>query len=160
MPAGFVVDRTRVELGRGESAFARARHALEQWSQFRLGWLDVFPEAAPLRADETVVVIAQVNGLWCSNAARIIYVVNDTDRRLGPQRFGFAYGTLPDHVEAGEERFLVEWDLATDQVCFDVLAFSRPRHLLARLFRRQARAMQKQFAADAAAAMQRAVAPL
>jgi uncharacterized protein (UPF0548 family) len=27
----------------------------------------------------------------------------------GPvRRFGFAYGTLPDHVESGEERFTVE----------------------------------------------------
>jgi len=24
------------------------------------------------------------------------------------QRYGFAYGTLPDHAETGEERFLVE----------------------------------------------------
>jgi uncharacterized protein (UPF0548 family) len=28
----------------------------------------------------------------------------------GVERFGFAYGTLPCHLVAGEERFQVEWD--------------------------------------------------
>jgi hypothetical protein len=28
----------------------------------------------------------------------------------GVERFGFAYGTLPCHLVAGEERFVVEWD--------------------------------------------------
>ena len=72
-------------------------------------------------------------------------------------RFGFAYGTLPGHVESGEERFLIEWDLETDVVHFDILAFSRLRHFLVRLNRRRARAMQKRFSAEAAAAMRGAV---
>ncbi len=48
-------------------------------------------------------------------------------------RFGFAYGTLPGHVESGEERFLVEWDRGDDAVWYDILAFSRPNHVLTRL---------------------------
>ena len=40
---------------------------------------------------------------------------------------------VPGHVESGEERFLVEWDRNTDQVWFDILAFSRPRHILTRI---------------------------
>jgi uncharacterized protein (UPF0548 family) len=61
-------------------------------------------------------------------------------------------------VERGEERFLIEWDRATDKVWFDILAFSQPRHFLVRINHRRARAMQKRFALEATAAMRRAAA--
>jgi uncharacterized protein (UPF0548 family) len=156
MPAGYVVDSTRVELGRGQAAFDRARTGLANWQQFNLGWLEAFPNDTPIRVGETVLVIARAGGMWWTNAARIVEVLDDTS--ASSSRFGFAYGTLPGHVETGEERFLIEWDLATDIVWFDILAFSRPRHWLVRLKRRRARAMQKRFAADSTAAMQRFVA--
>jgi uncharacterized protein (UPF0548 family) len=83
-----------------------------------------------------------------------VYTIDET----GPVcRFGFAYGTLPDHAESGEERFLVEWDRATDAVHYDILAFSRPRHPLARIGYPLTRRTQKRFARDSAAAMRRAV---
>jgi uncharacterized protein (UPF0548 family) len=89
------------------------------------------------------------------NASRIVYVVDEA----GPMtRFGFAYGTLPDHVETGEERFLIEWDRADNRVRYDILAFSRPRHVLARLGNPMMRRMQKKFGRDSVAAMLRAVA--
>ena len=66
-------------------------------------------------------------GLWWLNACRIVYVVDEE----GPvTRFGFAYGTLPGHAGAGEERFLVEWDRASGEVWYDILAFSRPHVFL------------------------------
>ena len=68
--------------------------------------------------------------LWWLNACRIVYVVDDS----GPNfKFGFAYGTLPGHVESGEERFLIEWNRADNSVWYDILAFSRPNHVLTRL---------------------------
>ena len=76
----------------------------------------------------------------------------------GPvQRFGFAYGTLPEHAESGEERFTVEWHEADDAVWYDILAFSRPHQLLARLGKPVARRLQKRFARGSAEAMRRAV---
>jgi uncharacterized protein (UPF0548 family) len=156
MPAGYVVDRTRVELGRGQVVFDRAKMALTRWRQFQLGWLEAFPADTPIRSGETVLVVARAGGMWWTNAARIVYVVDDNSP--ASSRFGFAYGTLPGHVESGEERFLIEWDHATDVVWFEVLAFSRPRHFLVRLNRRRARAMQKRFAAESTAAMQQYVA--
>jgi hypothetical protein len=76
----------------------------------------------------------------------------------GPvRRCGFSYSTLPDHAESGEERFLVEWGRATGSVWYDILAFSRPRHLLARLGYPWVRRVQRRFARDSAAAMVRAV---
>jgi uncharacterized protein (UPF0548 family) len=151
-PAGYIVDHTRVELGRGSPIFGRARDALARWDQFRLSWLQAFPDDTPLRAGETVIVLARAFGVWWTNAARIVYTIDEPEEPLA--RFGFAYGTLPDHLESGEERFLIEWDRETDQVSFDILAFSRPRHFLTRIARRQARAMQKKFGQQSAAAMQ------
>ena len=58
-------------------------------------------------------------------ATRVVYVTADPDKR------GFAYGTLPQHPEQGEEAFHVIRDGA--RVIFRVTAFSRPRHPLARV---------------------------
>ena len=130
-PAGYVVDRTRAEIGTGEAAFRAAVAALARWEQFRLGWVEPVPADAPPAVGATVGVLARAAGLWWLNACRIVYVVNEINEAGG--RFGFAYGTLPGHAAVGEERFLVEWDRAGGRVSYDILAFSRPRHALARL---------------------------
>ena len=155
IPHSFTLDHIRVDLGHGSAIYERAKSALAAWKQFDLGWLEAWPETTPIRAGETVLVVARAGGLWWTNAARIVYAIDED--AAATSRFGFAYGTLPGHVESGEERFLIEWDRATDVVYFDILAFSRPRHLLVRLNRRHARAMQRRFAMEAVAAMQRAV---
>jgi uncharacterized protein (UPF0548 family) len=77
----------------------------------------------------------------------------------GPvRRFGLAWGTLPDHAASGEERFLLEWDRDERGVWYDILAFSRPRHPLARLGYPWVRRIQRHFGRESAAAMRRAVA--
>ena len=68
-------------------------------------------------------------------------------------KFGLAYGTLPDHAAIGEERFMVEWDRVEDSVWFDILAFSRPNHVLTRLGYPLLRRRQKRFGRESAAAM-------
>lgn len=153
-PAGYVVDHTRINLGQGEAVFAAAKTALERWQQFRLGWLEASPDDTPIKEGQVVAILARSIGLWWLNACRIVTVVNE----VGPmQRFGFAYGTLPDHAGSGEERFLVEWDREDDSVWYDILAFSRPRHVLARLGYPWVRRVQKRFGRESAAAMRRAV---
>jgi uncharacterized protein (UPF0548 family) len=151
-PSGFTLDHTRVEIGYGEQLFSAARAALTHWRQFELGWIEAWPTDTPLQAGETVAVIARIAGLWWLNAARIVYVLNE---HAPSRRFGFAYGTLPGHAECGEERFQVEID-ASERVWYDIVAFSRPRHLLARMAYPYTRRMQKRFARDSAAMMQAA----
>lgn len=153
-PAGYVVDHTRIKLGEGEAAFRSARAALERWDEFDLGWVEAGPRDTPIRAGAVVAVTARVLGLWWLNACRVVYVVDDAEP---VRRFGFAYGTLPGHAESGEERFLVEWDRADDSVWYDILAFSRPAHVLARLGYPLTRRVQKRFARGSAAAVLRAV---
>lgn len=53
----------------------------------------------------------------------------------------------------GEERFLIEWDRETDQVYYDILAFSNPNHILSHLSYPFVRRSQKQFGRDSATSM-------
>jgi len=153
-PVGYVVDRTRIKLGEGESIFRLARAALERWEQFQLGWVEAWSPDTPLRTGEVIAVMGHALGLWWLNACRIIYVVDEK----GPiSKFGFAYGTLPNHIESCEERFLIEWDRSDNSVWYDILAFSRPNHFLARLGYLFVRRLQKRFGQNSAAAMLRAV---
>jgi uncharacterized protein (UPF0548 family) len=73
------------------------------------------------------------------------------------KRYGFAVGTLPDHVERGEERFAVEWHEADDAVYYEVFAFSRPAHPLVKATQPLARRIQRRFAVDSLRSMQVAV---
>ncbi len=153
-PFGYNVDRTRIKLGEGEALFQSAIGALRRWEQFRLGWVDAWSPDTPIQKGEVVAVMGRAVGLWWLNACRIVYVVDET----GPiSKFGFAYGTLPGHVESGEERFLLEWDRSNEGVWYDILAFSRPSHVLTRLGYPLVRRLQKRFGRDSAAAMLRAI---
>jgi uncharacterized protein (UPF0548 family) len=153
-PPGYTIDWTRVRLGTGEATFLAARKALESWRHFELGWVEAAPLDTPVRPDAVIGVLIRSMGLWWLNSARIVYVVDEH----GPVRcWGFAYGTLPGHAESGEERFRVEWHVADDSVWYDILAFSRPRHILARLGKPLVRRLQKRFARDSCAALRRAV---
>src|SRR5215213_6049254 len=141
-PAGYTIDHNRIQLGSGRKVYERAVQALKQWRQFDLGWVTILPPGVPIEVGATVAVKARACGLWSLNACRVVYVVDE------PERFGFAYGTLPDHVERGEERFLVEWRPEDETVWFDILAFSRPQHLLAKAGFVVARRLQKRFARE------------
>ncbi len=149
-PACYIVDRTRVQLGRGEVVFQRARAALKRWKQFDLEWLRIEPADTPVTNGTDVAVVARALGVWSVHAARVVYVVDE------PRKFGYAYGTLPGHAESGEERFLVE-HADDESVWYDILAFSQPRHVLARLGYPFVRRLQKRFGRESAAAMVRAV---
>jgi uncharacterized protein (UPF0548 family) len=150
-PPGYVIDHTRIVLGDGEAVFDAAKAALTRWDQFRLGWLEARPGDAPIAVGQTVAIVARSLGVWWLNACRIVYVVDEE------RRYGFAYGTLPGHIGQGEERFLVERD-ADGRVWFEILAFSRPGGVPARLGYPWLRRTQRRFGREAAAAMRRAVA--
>jgi uncharacterized protein (UPF0548 family) len=150
-PPGYVVDHTRIALGKGQDIFLAARAALECWEQFHLTWVEAVPATTPIKEGAVVAVLAHSLGLWWLNACRIVYVVAEENR------FGFAYGTLPDHMASGEERFLIEWDRNDGNVWYDILPFSRPHGLLARLGYPWMRRVQKRFAQESAAALRKAV---
>jgi uncharacterized protein (UPF0548 family) len=85
-----------------------------------------------------------------------VYRIEEDDGNI--RRYGFAYGTLPAHTEKGEERFTVEWRRDEGWVHYDLYAFSRPNHLLARVGYPLARRLQRRVARDSLRAMVRAAA--
>ena len=154
-PPGYQVDHNRVQIGEGRAAFARAVEAMRSWKMFDLGWVSAHPQTAPIVPGSTVVLRVRHFGFWSLNACRIVYTIDDE----GPiVRFGFAYGTLPDHAEKGEERFMVEWHHDDGSVWYDILAFSKPNHTMARLGNPLARMLQKRFVRDSKRAMAKAAA--
>lgn len=146
LPQGYTVDHNRVRLGRGRQTFDRAAELLRRWQMFKLGWIETFQPNATIEVHENVAILIHHFRFYSLNACRIVYVLNEE------RRFGFAYGTLHDHAERGEERFSVEWS-EDDSVWYDILAFSQPRQWQARIARPVARLLQKRFARDSMAAM-------
>jgi uncharacterized protein (UPF0548 family) len=111
---------------------------------------------APIVAGSNVAVSAKALGFYWLNACRVVYTIEE-DQPV--TRFGFAYGTLTEHAESGEERFMVEWDREKDQVFYDLLAFYRPNQFLPKIGYPLTRRFQKEFAKASKAAMVKAVQP-
>lgn len=158
LPTEYSINHTRRKLGDGFAAFDAACEALRNWHQLRLGWVDCWPHDAPLEAGEPIAVLGRAFGLWWINACRIVYTI-DTRAGNGASRgragtsevqFGYAHGTLPEHIASGEERFLIEMD-ADQTVWLDILAFSRPNSFLARLGYPVMKYEQRRFGRESAA---------
>ena len=156
-PAGYTVDDDRVLLGSGMETYHRAVAGLQSWRHFDLAWCRLEPSRPALEVGSNVAVLFRHFGFWSLNACRIVYVVDEA--RESRRRYGYAYGTLADHAETGEERFLIEWDAASGEVFYEIHAFSRPRHLLARLGYPLSRWLQRRFVRESKQAMARAVQP-
>jgi len=144
LPAGYKVDRNRVRLGSGQEVFERAKLALQSWTMFDLEWVSIFPLDTKIRPGAVVAVVVSHFGFWSVNVSRIVFVENPGS---------FAYGTLDEHAESGEEKFTVRWDQSDNSVWYDVLAFSKPNHALARIGYPLSRMLQKRFARDSMAAL-------
>jgi uncharacterized protein (UPF0548 family) len=151
-PAGYGALRADSELGRGENYFTKACAAVREWKMFEVPNLRLHFPATPIEAGNVVAVLARHFGFWSLNFCRIVYVVDED----GPvRRFGFAYGTLREHAERGEERFVVEWDRNSDRVSYHIASFSRPAGVVV-LAAPIARLLQKQFLRESVNAMRRA----
>jgi len=115
LPAGYHHVQKSAAIGRGRRRFEEAAEKGIRWGMLRGAGLRVeaTSEVAAV-GSEVIVHLGPVRA-----PCRVVYVVDEPDRR------GFAYGTLPGHAESGEERFVVRYDPATDEVCAEVEAFSR-----------------------------------
>jgi uncharacterized protein (UPF0548 family) len=153
LPKGYAINHTRKKLGQGQLAFDSACDALRSWQQLQLGWVDCWPRNAALVPGEQIAVIGRAFGLWWLNACRVAYVIDEREHQA---RFGYAHGTLPDHLAIGEERFLVE--MSDDQaVWIDILAFSRPNTAVARIGYPMMRRAQSRFGRESAQRLVQAV---
>ena len=141
-------DYNHIIVEQGETVWQKAKNALRGWQQFPLPWTKIYPNTTELKTGEVVSVIFKVFGLWWKNSAKIVYTFDE------PNRFGFAYGTLPGHIEMGEEVFWVERD-DTGLVSYHIKAFSKPHFWLVKLGYPIARMYQRKFVKESKIAMKK-----
>lgn len=152
-PNDFTVDEAQCRLGQGMEVFERAKIALTEWRQFDLGWVELHPRGASIQPGTIVAVLVHHLGIWSLNGCRVVYTVSE---REPAAQFGFAYGTLTNHAERGEEIFEVSIDPVSQEVKYRIRAASKPRATLARIGYPFTRALQARFRHDSLKAMQRA----
>ena len=115
LPAGYHHVQKSAVIGRGRQRFEEAADKGMRWGMLRGAGLRVeaTTEVAAVGSD-VIVHLGPVRA-----PCRVVSLVDEPDLR------GFAYGTLPGHAESGEERFVVRYAAASDEVVAEVTAFSR-----------------------------------
>jgi len=106
--------------------FDGAARDLLEWRMHSRAGLGVQASDIPLLQDTVVMMRWGLGPLAVKIPCRVLEVIDNSRRR------GFAYGTLPGHPEAGEERFILE-QLEDGRILFTITAYSRPASTLARL---------------------------
>lgn len=148
--AGYPINQYRVEIGKGEDVFTRAVITLRKWSMYNLSWTKLCWPDSPIQEGAVVAILARHYGFWSLNACRVIYSLEESGSLM---RNGFAFGTLPDHSEQGEEQFTIEWDRKSNTVWYELYAFARPIHPLAILGWPIAHQIQRRFARESGQAI-------
>ena len=153
-PAGFTVDEASAVVGNGKQSFERARIALSEWRHFELGWVELFPQSVLIEPGSVVAVLVHHLGFWSLNGCRVVYGIGDVQAGAN---FGFAYGTLTNHAEMGEESFEVLMEPDSEEVVYRIRAVSKPRAALARIGYPITRVFQERFRRDSIRALRRAI---
>ena len=138
---GYNTDRYRIQLGKGDVSFERSKRALRDWRMFSTEWVRICWPYKKLIPGTVVAAQAHHYGLFSVNAARIVYVVDE------PRRFGFAYGTMGNHMVRGELLFVV-YQEEDGRVFYELTSISRPNHWLSWVFYPLTRQLQTRFAQD------------
>lgn len=139
---GYDADQNVCVLGEGEACFHTAVTGLRQWRMFP-AWARVAGTQGQQQGS-IIQLSFKLLGLHWHSFGRVVYAFEEENAAGARRRVGFAYGTLPQHVEAGEERFSVAW-LQDGRVVYELQAFSRPRYWMARLAKPLARHWQRRF---------------
>jgi uncharacterized protein (UPF0548 family) len=160
-PVGVATDRTTTPPGlhrhrwstrlADADAFATGADAIRVWAVHRGAGLAVAADG-PIAPGTNVAMSAPLPLGHVIATCRIVAVIDE------PDRYGFAYGTLTDHPERGEEAFTLTRD-EDGVVHFDVDAISAPVDLLARLVPPVANLLQDRAARRYLSAMQEASTP-
>lgn len=154
-PTGYTLGRRRIQLGQGRPTFEAAKELLADWKMFPPGFVDLIWPCVP-RTGRIVATLFRAPGFWTLNPCQIVYTVDESTSE--GERFGFAYGTVGDHLASGEELFLVEFDHRDESVWYEVYCFSKARHWLAKLAYPYLRFQQIRFRRLSSLAMRDAIA--
>lgn len=150
-PDGYRLSSYGTDLGIGEAIFEAACGFLADFGNYPSSFTRVVSRSASIEEGTVFGTLATHFGFASLHPCRIVRVI----RAESPRRFGFAIGTLPGHIGAGEERFLLSLSKAGSAgvVRYDVQAISRPDGLIGRLGTPFFRMFQKRFERETQAAM-------
>nr|WP_269205142.1 DUF1990 domain-containing protein [Motilibacter aurantiacus] len=126
VPPGWNESVAVAALGAGDDVWERARRGLDTWAAHRGARIRVAPPSPVLEEGTVVALAVHLRVAAIVATCRIVRVVDE------PDRYGFAYGTLPLHPEQGEESFLVQ-RAANGAVTFRARSVARPVQPFARL---------------------------
>ena len=87
---------------------------------FELGWVRVVNAAAPIECGQIIAVEVHALGLWSVNLSRILETVDSETQ------FGFLYSTTNQHVEQGEEKFILRRNPETAEVSYNWKPYHGP----------------------------------
>jgi uncharacterized protein (UPF0548 family) len=122
---GYPRNHHETVLGSGSDVYLRAVAAVRGWAMYDLPWTEIHPPGTPVAEGAVVATVVRHLGFWSINPCRVVYAEEEETPAL--RAFSFALGTLPLHSERGEERFRVEWNRASGEVRFEVLASAAAR---------------------------------
>ncbi len=126
LPTGYRHHRSSVVIGNGEAAFRLGQQALRSWQAHSHAGASLTPPAPALEEGTDLIAVLRLGPAFVTTPCRIAYVTDEEDA------FGFGYGTLPGHPERGEEAFHLRRGPG-GEIRFEIVSFSRPADLLARL---------------------------
>lgn len=140
---GYPRNHHEAVVGTGSDVYLRAVAAVRGWAMYDLPFTELHPPGAPVVEGAVVATVVRHLGFWSINPCRVVYV--DEEETPALRAFSFAIGTLPLHSERGEERFRVEWNRASGEVRFEILAYAAARHWMARLSGPYVHHLQRRF---------------
>jgi uncharacterized protein (UPF0548 family) len=126
LPAGYRHDRYEIPLGAGDGVFDRAVASLRAWEAQTRSAVEVLPAATPVEQDGSYLLLIRTARMWAVAPCRVVLVIDE------PDRWAFAYGTVPGHPERGEASFSIDRDSSGHSV-FRITSFSRSVDPFARL---------------------------
>ncbi len=139
-------------LGHGQAAFDGAARGLREWAPQRALGARVHPPTAPIETGTSVLIVLRAGPFEVVAPDRIVACVDE------PGRFGFAYGTLPGHLERGEESFVVRLDPEDGTVTATITVVAGPASRAAAATGPVLRILQRRAVRSYLAALHRAAA--
>lgn len=136
LPDGYHHVTARARVGAGDRAFQGVVAVMREWGIHRGAGLtvrDPQPPALGVRIDARI----GVGPLALPAPCRVVWLHDEESF------YGYGFGTLPGHPEAGEEAFMVSRGPNAGAVYFEVRAFSRPNSWYTRLGGPVARVAQR-----------------
>ena len=136
-----VAQHTRT-LGTGEAVFNEAVNRLRTWAPQRHLGARVIPADQQPELGATILVDLHLGPIAIAVPNRIVAVIDE------PNRWGFAYGTLPGHHERGEESFVIARhanDTVTATINVDAVPATFPAQLAAPIVRALQRAAIRRY---------------